>query len=178
MKNLLNILEQNKDKIFGLVAIILIAIFAFSITPKQMQNDIFYTVTIGNYIRENGIDGLDHFSWHEGLPYEYPHWLYDCFIYLIHSNFGYIGLYASSIILFAVLLICVFKRCVKVSNNYIVWAIATFIFAVAIWHFVTARAQLASFILFALEIYFIESFLKTGKKKKFNWIIISIIVIM
>ena len=40
MKNILNQLEQNKDKIFGLVAIILIAVFAFSITPKQMQNDI------------------------------------------------------------------------------------------------------------------------------------------
>ena len=50
MKRLLKIIEHNKEKIFGLIALILIAIFAFSLTPKQMQNDIFYTVTIGRRI--------------------------------------------------------------------------------------------------------------------------------
>ena len=158
--------ESNKKwKYFEYLSLLWIILFSTGLVRKTLQNDTFYTIKIGESIFKNGIDMMDHFSIHANLAYTYPHWLYDCFIYLIHSNFGYIGLYASSIILFAVLLICVFKTCVKVSNNYIVSAIATFICAVAIRHFVTARAQLASFILFALEIYFIESFLKTGKKR-------------
>ena len=83
MKHFLKTLKNNKVKIFELIAIILILIFAFSITPKQLQNDIFYTIKIGNLIQQNGIDGVDHFSWHEGLPYTYPHWLYDVGMSLI-----------------------------------------------------------------------------------------------
>ena len=67
MKNLFKNIEKHKDVIFCIVAMLLIAIFAFSISPKQMQNDIFYTIKIGELIRKNGIDGIDHFSWHEGL---------------------------------------------------------------------------------------------------------------
>ena len=62
MKKFLKILENNKVKIFELTAIILILIFAFSITPKQMQNDIFYTIKIGNLIQQNGIDGVCRFK--------------------------------------------------------------------------------------------------------------------
>ena len=39
---------------FTIVAIILIAIFGICITPKTLQNDTFYTVKIGELIKNNG----------------------------------------------------------------------------------------------------------------------------
>ncbi|MGN1310635.1 MAG: hypothetical protein ACI4VP_02855 [Clostridia bacterium] len=50
-------MEQDKktNLKFNIMAIILIAIFAFSISPKTLQNDTFYTIKIGEYILENGI---------------------------------------------------------------------------------------------------------------------------
>ena len=44
MTSILKKIENHKKTVFGIIAIIIIALFAFSITPKQMQNDIFYTV--------------------------------------------------------------------------------------------------------------------------------------
>ena len=87
------------------------------------------------------------------------------------------GIYLSSIILFLILLFVVFKTSVKLSNCYSASAFATFICALAISGFVTARAQLVSFILFALEIYFIEMFLRDKRKKYLlGLILISLIL--
>lgn len=163
MKNILNQLEQNKDKIFGLVAIILIAVFAFSITPKQMQNDIFYTVTIGNYIKENGIDGLDHFSWHEGLPYEYPHWLYDVGMSYIYNLGGFDAIYISTCIFSILLGISIYLVCSRLNKNKLLSFIVTIAVLYLMKGYITARAQLVTFILFIWLVYNIEKFIE-GRK--------------
>lgn len=157
-------ISRNKKR-FALFFMIWICILAIGLVRKTLQNDTFYTIKIGELILDNGIDMMDHFSFHENLAYTYPHWLYDVFIYLVYKIGDFIGLYISSIILFMIMLLLVFKTNKKITNNYSVSAFATFICALAVSGFATARAQLASFLVFVLEIYFIESFLKSGKKK-------------
>jgi len=168
--------RKNRKK-FVCFFLIWIAIFSIGLVKKTLQNDTFYTIKIGELIFNNGIDMMDHFSYHANLAYTYPHWLYDCFIYLVYMVGGYIGIYISSILLFMILLFIVFKTNTKIANNYSVAAFTTFICALSISGFATARAQLVSFILFALEIFFIEMFLK-GKKKKylFGLLLISLIL--
>lgn len=153
------------SKRFVLFFTILICILGISFVKKTLQNDTFYTIKIGELVLNNGIDMMDHFSFHSNLLYTYPHWLYDVFIYLVYKCFGYAGIYISSIVLFLVLLMLVFKTNRKITDNYSVSAFATFICALAVSGFATARAQLASFLVFVLEIYFIEMFLKSGKKR-------------
>ena len=82
--------NKNIDKYsvrFNIMAILLIAIFCFSISPITLQNDTFYTIKIGEHIIQNGIDMHDPFSFHD-LKYTYPHWLYDVMIYLIYNIGG------------------------------------------------------------------------------------------
>ena len=43
----------NKKICFEILAIVLIAIFCISITPKTLQNDTFYTIKIGEHIIQN-----------------------------------------------------------------------------------------------------------------------------
>ena len=142
-----------------------VAIFAIGLVKKELQNDTFYSIKIGEYIIKHGIDMMDHFSFHTGLAYTYPHWLYDTFIYLLYKNFGYMGLYVSSIVLFIILLFIVFKISYKMTSSNLMAAFVSFICALSVSSFVTARAQLVSFVLFTAQIFFIESFLKNGKKK-------------
>ena len=157
-------MKEKELKRFKWQFIIWIMIFTFGLVRKTLQNDTFYTIKVGELILKNGIDMLDHFSWHQGLAYTYPHWLYDCFIYLVFKAFGFAGLYGSTIILLFILLLLVFKINYKNTNSHIISAFATFLTGLAISGFATARAQLVSFILFALEILFIENFLRDGKK--------------
>ncbi len=84
---------------FNIIAVILIILFAISISPKTLQNDTFYTIKIGELIVKNkNIDMLEHFSWHSNLKYTYPHWLYDVIIYLIYNIGGMFGIYISTCI--------------------------------------------------------------------------------
>ena len=149
---------------FNILAIILIAIFCFSISPRTLQNDTFYTIKIGEHILENGIDMKDPFSFHD-LKYTYPHWLYDVSIYLIYSIGGHTGIYMSTVVLCMALGILMYVTSSKLMKNRVVSFIITIASLYLLKDYVAARAQLATFILFVLTVYFIEQFLETKKKR-------------
>lgn len=178
-------MKQNKTKLtkkeinvrFNIVAMICICIFAVGIVGKTLQNDTYYTITLGKYILNNGIDMMEHFSWHEGLIYTYPHWLYDIAIYLIYNAFGFFGIYVSTIVLTAILGISIYAVASKLSKNNLISLFVTLLVLFLGKEYMTARAQLVTFILFVWTIYFIESFLDTKKiKYAIGLIIIPIII--
>ncbi len=165
-----------KDIRFNVMAVLLIAIFCFSISPITFQNDTFYTIKIGEHILNNGIDMHDPFSFHD-LEYTYPHWLYDVVIYLIYRIGGQVGIYISTIVLSIILGILMYFTNVKLTKNKLTSFIITIGAMYFLKDFITARAQLVTFILFVLTIYFIEQFLATKKKRyAIGLIIIPIII--
>ena len=168
----------NKRIIFEILAIVLIAIFCISLTPKTLQNDTFYTIKIGEHIiQEKGIDMIDPFSWHENLEYTYPHWLYDVIIYGIYSLGGMTGIYISTCIFAIILGITVYKVNSKLARNQVVSFFITIGVMYMLKDYITARAQLVTFILFILQIFAIEKLIET-KQKRYGLalIIISILV--
>lgn len=155
--------EINININFTIIAIILIAIFCISLTPVTLQNDTFYTIKIGEYIKNNGIDMLDHFSWHENLSYTYPHWLYDLCTYLVYAISGFNGIYALTCILSAILGISIFLVNSKLTKNKAISFIVTVAAMYVLKDYIAARAQLVTFILFIWELYFIEKFIENRK---------------
>ena len=170
---------KNKKKIcFEIMSIVLIAIFCISLTPKTLQNDTFYTIKIGEHIIENGgIDMMDPFSWHEGLEYTYPHWLYDVIIYLIYSIGGMQGIYISTCIFSILLGIAIFKTNSKLTKNKCLSFVITLGVMYLLKDYIAARAQLVTFILFTIQLYFMEKLVDTSKKRYgIGLIIISILI--
>lgn len=178
MKKALTILNNNKKIVFSVLAIICIIAFCFAISPLTLQNDTFYTIKIGEHIIEDGkINMLDPFSWHENLPYTYPHWAYDIFIYLIYSTFGMTGIYLSTCILASILGVTVYLVNCKLAKNQLISFFITLGTMYLLQGYIAARAQLITFILFILTIYCIEQFLSTKKKRyAISLIIIPIII--
>ena len=162
---------------FTIMAIVLIAIFCFSIAPVTLQNDTFYTIKIGEHILQNGIEMKDPFSWHENLEYTYPHWLYDVGIYLIYNIGGQLGIYISTIVLSIILGITMYLVNTKLKKNKLTSFVLTIGAMYLLRDFIAARAQLVTFILFILTVYFIEMFLETKKKRYAVGLIIIPIII-
>ena len=162
---------------FTIMAIVLIAIFCFSIAPVTLQNDTFYTIKIGEHILQNGIDMKDPFSWHENLEYTYPHWLYDVGIYLIYNIGGQLGIYISTIVLSIILGITMYLVNTKLTKNKLTSFVLTIGAMYLLRDFIAARAQLVTFILFILTVYFIEMFLETKRKRYAVGLIIIPIII-
>ena len=170
--------EVNKRVFFEILTIILIALFCISLTPKTLQNDTFYTIKIGEHIiQEKGIDMKDPFSWHENLEYTYPHWLYDVMIYSIYNLDGMTGIYISTCIFSIILGITIYKVNEKLVKNKVLSFVITIGAMYLLKDFITARAQLVTFILFELELFGIERLLDTCKKRYgIGLIIISILM--
>ena len=163
-----NLPEKTKMKNgikFTIMAVVLIAIFCVALTPVTLQNDTFYTIKIGEHIMQNGIDMQDPFSWHQDLAYTYPHWLYDVITYLIYNTFGMTGIYITTCILSVILGLTLFFTNKKLLKNQSISFIITIGVMYLIRGYIAARAQLVTFILFVLTIYFIERFLETKKKR-------------
>lgn len=158
--------KKNKKTInikFTIIAIILITIYCISITPVTFQNDTYYTIKIGELIKNTGIDMMDHFSWHENLGYTYPHWLYDLLTYLIYSIANFKGIYITTCILSAILGISIYTVNTKLTKNQIISFTITIGAIYMLKDYITARAQLVTFILFIWEIYCIEKFIQNKK---------------
>ena len=174
------ITDKNKKVVkiaFNILAIFCIAVFCFALTPKTFQNDTFYTIKIGQSIRVDGIDGIDHYSLHN-LPYTYPHWLYDVIISLIYDFMGgFTGLYISTAIFAMILGIVLYFTVKKISKNSLIAFAVTLGQMYLMEDYIAARAQLVTFILFVLTILFIEKFLENGKKRyAIGLIIIPILI--
>lgn len=170
--------KETKQKLhFHTMAIILIIIFCIGITPKTLQNDTFYTIKIGKYILDNGITMQEPFSWHQNLKYTFPHWAYDVFIYLVYSIGGMLGIYISTIVLAAILGILIYFVNVRLVKNRCISFIITIAALYLLKPYICARAQLVTFILFILTIYFIEKFLETKRiRYAIGLIIIPILI--
>ena len=177
--------EKNTKMKFNVLAIVCIILFSFSIAPITLQNDTYYTIKIGEHIINEGIDMQDPFSWHENLPYTYPHWAYDTATYLIYnlgqntgiSDGGMLFIYITTAILSCILGVLIYVTATKLSKNNLISFILTMFAMYMLKDFIAARAQLVTFILFVLTILFIENFLETKKKRYFIGIILISIII-
>lgn len=132
---------------------------------------------------ENGIDMKDPFSWHENLPYTYPHWAYDVATYQIF-NFGenigiggFNAIYIATVILAMILGVLLYFVASKLCKNQLIAFLITFACIYLLQNFIAARAQLVTYILFVLQILFIEQFLETKKKRYAVGLIIIPIII-
>ena len=152
---------------------------------KKITYFLFYnTIAIGKDIVETGtIDMKDHFSWHEDLEYTYPHWLYDVGTYLVYQlgeNIGiggFTAIYILTVLLSITLGLVIYMACVKISKHHITSFLITMGIMYLLKNFITARAQLVTFILFALTVQFIEEYIASKKKRyAIGLIIISILI--
>lgn len=154
---------------FNILAIFAIMIFCFALTPRTLQNDTYYTIKIGEHIVQNGIDMKDPFSWHEDLPYTYPHWAYDVATYGVYEVGeaigigGFTAIYIVTVLLAMTLGVTIYLVMSKLCKNQLIAFFITLGVLYLLESFIAARAQLVTYILFALTILFIEKFIETKK---------------
>ena len=154
---------KNNKRPLIIVSIIIILMICAAFTSRSFQNDTFYTIKVGESIVKNGIDMKDHFSIHK-LAYTYPHWLYDVITYKLYQLGGLEGLYQFTILIFMIIGIIFYLMNIKKNKSYFVSLLFSILAMIMLARFVTARAQLITYLLFLIEIIFIENLLQDGKK--------------
>lgn len=157
-------MKKLSPKIFIFFSII-IAIFVIGIVPKEFQNDTFFNISIGKYILENGIDMQEHWAFAPNLSYTFSHWAFDVAIYLVYNAFNFTGIYIFTIIVSILTYIALFYCLSKRSGKPVISLLLILFFSYFIRDCLAARSQIVSFICFIIEIYCIEQFIDTSKKR-------------
>lgn len=155
---------KNNKKSLIIVSILIILMICAAFTSRNFQNDTFYTIKVGESIVKNGIDMKDHFSIHK-LTYTYPHWLYDVITYKLYKIGGFQGLYQITILIFMIIGITFYLLNIKKNKSYFISLLFSILAMIMLARFITARAQLITYLLFLIEIILIENLLKEGKKR-------------
>lgn len=157
---------------------IAITIFSIGIVFKTFQNDTFFNIAIGKHIIENGIDMKEHFCWVEDdLYYTHSHWIFDIIIYLLYNSFGFAGIYVTTILFTLFTSLALFLFLCKRNRSPVVSFFVTLISMYVVRSCFTARSQIISFVCFIVEIFCLEEFIETNKKRyAITLIAISIIV--
>lgn len=166
---------KNKKTII-IASIIMIIILCCAFTVKTFQNDTFYTIKVGESIIENGIDNIDHFSWHK-LDYTYPHWLFDIIVYKVYDLGGLNYLYIGTILIFILIGLSFYFINLKQNKSYFLSLLFSILAVIMLARFITMRAQLITYLLFLIEIFMIERFLENGQKRYIVGLVILCILI-
>lgn len=157
--------------------ILIFSLIALILTSKSLQNDVFYTIKIGEDILKYGVDMVDHYSFVGNLSYTYPHWLYDVFIYFIYSMGGYNAIYISTILLCILLLSLIYYLNLNLSKNRGLSFFITVFISFTLKHFIASRAQMLSYILLLIILYSINKIRETDNKRYYIYIFISSLLI-
>ncbi|MCI9063187.1 MAG: glycosyltransferase family 39 protein [Clostridia bacterium] len=166
-----------KDKKIIILLMVALVIFTTASVYKTFQNDTFFAIAVGDLVLDNGIDMMEHFTWHENMSYCYSHWLFDIIIALINRLWGFTGIYIFTIIMANITSLVLFRVLTKRRNNEIISFIITLITIYLGNSMFTGRAQIVSFVLFILEVYYIEQFLEKPKKRYIIGLLIIPIII-
>ncbi|KNY26838.1 hypothetical protein [Pseudobacteroides cellulosolvens] len=147
----------------GLIFVLLwiaAAVMAFNFSHVT-DIDTFFHLSVGRDIMENGFTTVDPFSMHK-LNFSSQQWLSDVVFFLIYKFFGFTGLYVFQILVAALIIFVVYKINCLVSDNK--RYLSLFLAIASVWlfqnTFIRIRPQIFTILLFALEIYILETYLR------------------
>ncbi len=172
-------MEKGKVKNILILAIYILFILLFMvlIVNKDCQNDLFFDLKTGETILKYGVDFKDHFSFIPNLIYLYHHFLYDILIYYTFKFFNYSGVFLTFLLVFSALGITIFLTNYKYSKSRILSLLISLVTLLIMNIFLTNRVQSITYLLFYLEIYFLNNLYNTGKwRYSIYLIIISILI--
>lgn len=108
----------------------------------------------------------EHFCWvDDNLYYTHSHWIFDIVIYLIYNSFGFTGIYVSTIIFTIFTSVSLFLFLSKRNKSPIISFFITLLTMYIVRDCFTARSQIISFVCFIIEIFCLEQFIETNKKR-------------
>lgn len=154
---------KNKKTFF--IFLLFLIIFTISIIHKLIQNDTFFTIKTGEYILKYGIDEVEPFTFHENLKFVKLRWAFDILIYLIYSLFNIKGIHIFVVIFSVIIASTLYYLLTKRNTNNIIAFLITIFTIKTCCNYLTARAQIISYLIFILEIYSLYKLAETNNNK-------------
>ena len=139
---------------------------------RKLDNDIWYLLSEGRYIIQNGIYHIDPLSMHKGLAVTVQNWLSASMFWVIYNTFKEPGLIIMILLCNYFICLFLYKICMVISDdNKILSLLLMFATSITLSsHFIVSRPQILSFVVLLALIYILELYIKTDNAKYLIWL--------
>ena len=145
----------------------IISALCFFFKVYKDEADIYFLLSHGRYVLENGIPYTDILSMHTEFNFVMQQWLSSVIFYLIHNYLGSIGLYIFIFIMNCIITFLIYKLCLIVSQNKKFSSCFVSVIAMVLLQigFIVPRPQIFTFIVLIMILMMLELF--SSKRKKY-----------
>ena len=149
------------------ISLLILPIVLILFLKKWLDNDIWYLLSEGRYIVQNGIYHTDTLSIHSDLAIVVQNWLSAVILWIAYAFLKVKGIFFLVIICNIVICYLLYKICMLISNkNKVLSLIIPLITDLSLClYFIVSRPQLFSFIILLIAIYLLELYIETDNKK-------------
>ena len=170
MKKLINNYKKWKPSSLAIILLFLVLFTFFLLPGFKLDNDFWFLINTGKTILKEGFIHIEPFTIHSGLSFIPQQWLTDIIFYFIYHIFGIRGIYYLVLLCDGIIVYLFYKISLLSSNNKKRAMIITSLISIfmLLWvGILTTRPQLFDIIVFSLELYLLELYIK---KEKNNYI--------
>lgn len=154
---------KEKDR---LPLLFIIFLPCFFVIFKSLDNDIWFLLSHGRYVLENGFPHVEPFTIHQNFHFVMQQWLSSVIFWVVYSGLGDIGVKLLTMVCYALIVFIIYKLCMKVSeNNFFLSFSITLAVSIVLSFFMLSRPYIFSAAVFALELYILENYKSDGNKK-------------
>lgn len=140
----------------------------------MVDTDVFYIISTGNYILSHGIPHTNPCVTTPGMPIVIQNWAYCVMIAWVKRSLGTVGLFILTILMIAGVYLVVRSLVAKTVTDPWVRLICTVILTNMFWY-LNLRPEILTFLLIILELYGIEKYQQTGKKRYLGMIPVTML---
>ena len=166
-------MNKRVNKYLCLLILVIPIILGFTYSMRK-ECDIWFLLSHGRYVLNNGFPHTDFLSMHSDFHFVMQQWLSSVIFYLAYKFLGSIGVYLIVWISNLLIVFLLYKLNMKISNNNLLIAcfmtiIISLLLGIA---FVVSRPITFSLIVYILLLYIMESYRK--KKSKIVYLLIPL----
>lgn len=157
----------------------ILPLFFFFFIRINVFDDIYFLLSHGKYILNNGFPYKEILSMHSNYDFVMQQWLSSVIYYVIFNLFKEVGLYIFLFIINGFITFLVYKLCLIISDNrkYISCFISSIIMILLEMNFIVYRPQVFSYIIFLILVIILELY-KNSKRDYLLFIpILSVLLV-
>ena len=152
---------------YAIILLLLLPMISFVFKSFRLDNDFWFLINTGKEILKNGFIKIEPFTIHQGLSFIPQQWLTDIIFYLIYNKFSIFGMFIFVLIINEIIVFLIYKLSMLICNKKNVSLILSIIsdITLLIFDIITTRPQIFDIVLFLMELYLIEKYVKEKNKK-------------
>lgn len=179
-QRIVNTVKNYRPPKFVIGILLLLPLVFTYIKNLKLDSDIWFLLNHGRYVLENGFTRMEPFTIHSNFSFVMQQWLSASIFWIIYKYLGELGLRLFLVIFIVLIIFIVYKLCILLSENkfYLSSSITIIIAMLLSAFYIVNRPQIFSCIIFLLEFYVLELYIKR-KNNKYLYIlpILSLLLI-